>query len=888
VSLSAAQSEESLRDGRSVAIRPLHADDAAAVEALWRRLDAPERRRFLELAHLPSESPGEVVAARPPQAAGVVATVPGPVSESVVGLARYERSAADAAAFSVFVDPAYRRVGLATALVRRLAAAARHAGVRRLVSEVAAREHGVLALVRELGLDYEEQPGPTGVLASFAVAETDAYLDAVLADQRTRARAALEPFLRPASIAVVGASDRTTSIGGLVLVNLLASGYPGAVYPVNAKHDVVHGLAAFPDLSSCPAPPDLVVVAVPAAAVEGVVEEAGSIGSRAACVISAGFAEIGKEGRALQENLVARARVASVRLIGPNCMGLANGGPDPRFNATFSPTFPPPGRLALLTQSGGLGLAALDLLTGPSLGVSGFVSLGNSADLGPNDLLLYFDEDPSVDLVLAYLESVPDPRRFARVARSFSRRKPLVVMKAGRTGAGRRAASSHTAALAASEQAVEALFHQAGVVRAETLEEMFDVAAIATAYPELAGRRVAVLTNGGGPGILVADACEAAGLLVPELSASAQAALRSGLPAEAAVGNPVDIVASASAADYGRSLRILLEAEEIDAIIVVFIPPFLTRAEDVAGEIVAVAGDPPAKPIVAVFMTPQPAPSSLAEAGVPNFTFPERAAKALGRLARWAEWRARPPGKVILPEGIDTARGRAVVDAASRRLDPEGWMDPAGCEDLLRAYGIATVSSRRVRTPEEAATAQGELGGTVAVKIASAIHKTDVGGVALGIRSPKDAADAVRAIREQLTRAGLAEDAGEFLVQEQIEDGVEMIVGVVHDPAFGPLAMVGLGGTAVEVLGDVALRLTPLSDLDAEEMLRSLRSYRLLTGYRRSPPLDVAALAEVLHRVSAMVEDLEEIAELDMNPVFVRPRGAVVADVRIRLVPAAV
>jgi acyl-CoA synthetase (NDP forming)/ribosomal protein S18 acetylase RimI-like enzyme len=878
------RSEESLRDGRAVSVRALRVDDAAAVEGLWKRFDALERRRFLELAHLVSESPGDVTAARPPQAAGVVATVPGPVAHSVVGLARYELSAPGAAAFSVFVDPAYRRVGLGTLLLRHLAAAARHAGVGRLVSDLPARDRAILALVRELGLDYEERPSPTGVLATFAVAETDAYLDAVLADQRARARAALEPFLRPTSIAVVGASDRRTNIGGLVLSNVLASGFTGGLYPVNPKHDVVRGLAAFPDLSSCPAPPDLVVVAVPAPSVVGVVEEAGKVGSHAACVISAGFAEVGPEGQALQAELVARARAAGVRLVGPNCMGLASGGAASRFNATFSPTLPPPGRLALLTQSGGLGLAALDLLSGPSLGVSEFVAVGNSADLGPNDLLLYFDEDPTVGLVLAYLESVPDPRRFARIARSISRRKPVVVMKAGRTGAGRRAASSHTAALAASDQAVNALFHQAGVVRAETLEEMFDIAAVATAYPDIGGRRLAVLTNGGGPGILVADACEASGLLVPELSASVQGALRAGLPAEAAVGNPVDMVASASAVDYGRSLRILAAAEEVDAIIVVFIPPFLTSAEDVAAQISAAARElGPAKPIVAVFMTPDAAPPSLAEAGVPSFTFPERAAKALGRLAVWAEWRARPAGQVIFPEGMDAARGRSVVETILPGLSPEGWVDPAGCEGLLGAYGIPIVKSRRVRTPDEAAAAQAELEGTVAVKIASAIHKTDVGGVALGIGSPRGAAEAVREIRANLVRAGLAEDAEEFVVQEQVQDGVEMIVGVVHDPAFGPLAMVGLGGTAVEVLGDVALRLTPLSDLDVEEMIRSLRSYRLLTGYRRSPPLDVGALGEVLHRVSAMVEDIEEIAELDLNPLFVRPHGVVVADVRIRL-----
>jgi acetate---CoA ligase (ADP-forming) len=656
----------------------------------------------------------------------------------------------------------------------------------------------------------------------------------------------------------------------------------GPVYPVNPRHQVLHGVTCYPDLASCPTRPDLAVVAVPAPLVAGVVDQAGAQGVRAVCVISAGFAEVGGPGRELQEELLRRARAAGVRLIGPNCMGLLNGGPDPRFNATFSRAFPPPGHLAFVTQSGGLGLAALGLLNGPSLGISGFVSVGNAADLTPNDVLLHWDEDPGTDVVLVYLESVPDPRRFARIARRISRHQPVVAVKAGRTGAGRRAASSHTAALAAGETAVEALFHQAGVIRADTLEAMFDVAAVLSAQPVPAGRRVAVLTNGGGPGILVADACEAARLLVPELSDGAQAALRAGLLPEASVKNPVDTVASATAERYGQALRLLLAAEEIDAIIPVYIPAF-AAAEDFAREITAAAAALPAKPVIAVFLIAGPAPTSLASAGIPVFTYPEEAAAALGQIARWAEWRARHPGHVVTPPGIDPGRGRAVAGKVLAGQPGGGWASAEAAAQLLAAYGIPTARSRLVRTPAQAAAAQAALGGPVAVKIAAAIHKSDVGGVALGITTPQAAAQALTAIRTALAEVGLGGQAAEFVVQEQICDGVEMIVGVTHDPAFGPLVLAGLGGTTVEVLGDVAVRITPLSDTDVDEMLRSLRSYRLLTGYRQSPPLDVAAFAELLHRVSAMVEDIPEIAELDLNPVFVRQHGAVVADVRIRL-----
>jgi acetate---CoA ligase (ADP-forming) len=875
-----AASEETLRDGRVVVVRPLRADDAAGVEALWRRLDAPSRRRFTDLAHLPAERAGDVALPRPGHAAGIVATAP---SGQVAGVARYERTRADTARFLLFVDAFWRRVGLGTVLLRGLAEAARHAGIRRLAGDVPRGDVAILGLLEELGLEYQEQVTAATVHASFGVQETDAYLDAMLADQRAAARIAVGPFLRPAAIAVVGASDKPASIGRLLLANLLASGFTGPVYPVNPRHQVLEGAACYPDLASCPTRPDLAVVAVPAPAVADVVDQAGALGVRAACVVSAGFAEIGGQGRELQDELRRRARAADVRLIGPNCMGLLNGGPEPRFNATFSPAFPPPGRLAFVTQSGGLGLAALLLLAGPSLGVGGFVSVGNTADLSPNDLLLYWDEDPGTDVVLAYLESVPDPRRFARIARRVSRRKPIVAVKSGRTGAGRRAASSHTAALAAGETAVEALFHQAGVIRAGTLEEMFDIAAVLSAQPVPAGRRVAVLTNGGGPGILVADACEAAGLLVPELSDDTQAALHAGLPPQASVKNPVDVVASATARQYGQALRLLGAATEIDAIIAVFIPPFVTAAEDVAREIITAAAAAPAKPVIAVFLTAGPAPASLAGAGIPAFTYPEQAAAALGQIARWAEWRTRPAGHVVTPPGIDAGRGRAVVGKILASQPAGGWISAEAAAQLLAAYGIPAVRSRLVRTPDQAAAAQAELGGPVAVKIAAAIHKSDVGGVALGISTPQAAAQAVTGIRAALAETGLAGQASEFLVQEQIRDGVEMIVGVTHDPAFGPLVLAGLGGTTVEVLGDVAVRITPLSNTDVDEMLRSLRSYRLLTGYRQSPPLDVAAFAELLHRVSAMVEDIPEIAELDLNPVFVRQHGAVVADVRVRL-----
>ena len=720
-----------------------------------------------------------------------------------------------------------------------------------------------------------------------ADAESEQRLNAALADRLNATQEALDAFLRPRAIAVVGASSDPNTIAGMLFANLVASHFDGTVLPVNKRHPAVQGIVSYPELASCPVVPDLVVVCVPASAAAGVVAEAGDLGVKAVCVISAGFAETGTDGTALQADVVQAAAARGVRLVGPNCTGILSGNGGARFNATFSRTVPPPGRTALLTQSGAFGLAVLEAAEARGLGIGAFVSVGNSADIASNDLLVYWDRDPATDLVLLYLESVQDPRWFIRIARRVARRVPIVAVKAGRTEAGRRGAASHTAALAAGDAAVDALLQQAGVIRAESMEEMLDLATVLSSQRRFGGRRVAVLTNGGGPGVLAADACESNGLVVPELSELTAARLRSLLPPEASVANPVDMIASATAQQYGQAVRILGAAPEIDALIVMFNTPLLTRASDVAAELVAARNErsrsEPGRdvPLVAVFMNREGPPPVLREAGIASFTFPENAARALGRCVAWQERRARPVGRVLRPE-VDARRVRRLLADAGRSAT-DGWLDPLDAQALLDAYGIAVPRVFRVRTPAEAEAAQAELGRTAVVKLAVAIHKSDVGGVRLGVSTPAAAADAVRTIRTDLECAGLGAVAAEFLVQEQIDSGQEMIVGVNRDRLLGPVVMVGLGGRLVEVLGDVAVRIAPLTDADVEEMLHSLKSYRLLTGYRGAPALDVDALSQVLHRVSALVDDLAEIAEMDLNPVFVLEKGAVAADVRIRV-----
>jgi acyl-CoA synthetase (NDP forming) len=695
-------------------------------------------------------------------------------------------------------------------------------------------------------------------------------------------RDALDALLRPRSIAVVGASSDPGTVAGLLFENLIGSQFAGTVMPVNKRHPAVQGIAAYPDLASCPTVPDLVVVCVPAGAALEVMRQAGDLGVKAACIISAGYAETGADGAMRQSELAHEAAAGGVRLVGPNCTGVLNGTDGARFNATFSRAFPPPGRTSLLSQSGAIGLAVLEAAEVRGLGIGAFVSVGNSVDVGCDDLLCYWGDDPGTELILLYLESIQDPARFVRIARRISRRVPIVAVKAGRTVAGRRGAASHTAALSEGDVAVDAVLHQAGVVRAESIEEMLDLATVLSSQQSFRGPRVAIVTNGGGPGVLAADACEANGLVVPELDELTAAGLRAMLPPEASVSNPVDMIASASAEDYGKAVRILGASPEIDALVVMYNTPLVTRASDVARELVAARAELPADVALAtVFMNADGPPHELREAGIASFVFPENAAKALGRSVGWGHRRGQPLGRVLRPE-VDAQQARRFLAEAGRDAR-DGWLAALDAERLLGEYGIAVPRSIRVRTPGEAEAAQVDLGCTVVVKVAAAIHKSDVGGVRLGARTPAAAAGAVLAIRADLESAGRQDVGGEFLVQEQIESGQEMIVGLSRDPSLGPLVMVGLGGELVELLADVAVRLAPLTDDDIEDMLQSLRSYPLLTGYRGAPPLDVGALKQVLHAVSALAGDLPEIEEMDLNPVLVLEKGAVAVDVRVRV-----
>lgn len=889
--------DQALKDGTLVHLREVTPEDGPLLLAMWDRTSAESRRlRFMGPFTLDASNVGRFVDFDRGEQFAVAATRGQGPTERLLGIARFVRDLdrPEQAEFAALVEDAEQGKGVGIALVREVALQAAADGITHISGDILTENARMLNLVRDLGLEYRSDVDAAVVRSDLDTAVTPRFLAREIEEEREAARAAIARFLRPRSVAVVGASRDPKAIGGLVLANLIAGGFHGELLAVNPNATEVQGLTAHPSLSAAPSVPDLVLVCVPAPLVTGVVEEAGRLGIKAVCVISAGFAEVGAEGQARQDELLARAREHGLRLVGPNCMGLLNGTDAVRMNGTFSTTFPAAGRVSMSSQSGALGLAVLDHVDAIGLGISTFVSIGNKADVSTNDLLLYWEDDPDTDVILAYLESFGDPRRFARIARRVSRTKPIVVVKSGRTGAGVRAASSHTAAISAGDAATQALFDQTGVIRTETLEELFDVATLLSSQGLPRGRKVAVLTNAGGPGILAADALESNGLEVPELSERTIGELAAFLPAEAGISNPVDMIASASPEAYGRAMRVLGSAPEVDQLFVVFIATGTTDPDAVAEAIAEASAAMPEVPVVTVFMSSRgQRPAALARAGIPTFTFPEAAARAMGRVAGHARWRRRPLGDVVEPDGVDHAGARLLVDAhlaaeATRAGGAEGrWLVADEALAILAAYGIPVARSMVVATPEEGAAVQRDWSVPVAVKVAAAIHKADVGALRLGLGSGAAVAEAITEIRANLTAAGLAEHADRYVVQEMVGDGIEMVVGVRHDPSFGPIVVTGAGGTLVELLRDVSVRITPLTDVDVRDMLEGLRMAPLLRGYRGAPPADVAALTDLLHRVSAMVEDLPEVAELDLNPVFVRPvgQGSLAVDVRMRLAP---
>lgn len=880
------EAEVVLRDGTAVRVRTARPQDEDALVAFYRGLSEHSLvyRFFTRISNAALVHEVRRLLYNP-RAVHLVATFGDPPRVVAHGL--YALADSDRAEVAFAVADEFQGRGVGTLLLGQLAEVAARQGIRLFEASVLPTNHRMLEVFRESGFPVEVHAEPGQLRVTFPTELTEDALRRFERREQLAAQAALRPFFHPRGVAVVGASRRRGTIGGEIFHNLLRYGFEAPVYPVNPHAEVVQSVVSYPTVEAIPGPVDLAVVVVPAEQVVEVAWQCARKGVRGLVVISAGFAEAGEEGRARQEELLRVCRATGMRLIGPNCMGIVNTDPGVRLNATFAPVLPPPGRVGFLSQSGALGLAVMEYANQLGLGLSTFVSVGNKADVSGNDLLNYWDDDPNTDVILLYLESFGNPRKFSRIARRVSRRKPIVAVKSGRTGSGLRATASHTGALvAASDATVDALFRQAGVIRTDSLEEMFDVAVLLANQPVPAGPRVAIVTNAGGPGILCADACEAEGLVVPVLSPATQERLRTFLSAHAAVSNPVDLVASAPAEHYREAVAAVGADPNVDAVVVIFVPPLVTQAEDVAQAIVeGVARWPDRKPVLTVFMSARGVPELLRRSHlrIPSYAFPESAARALAHAVRYGQWRSRPAEPAARP--ADARRDEALALVATAVERGAGWLAPAEVEALLRCYGVSVVSQRFALTPEEAGEVAEGFEGPVALKVVApgVVHKTEVGGVLLDLQGRQEVERAAREMLARVTSAGHRVEG--FMVQEMAPPGLEMIVGVASDRHFGPVVACGAGGVLVELLREASLRLAPLTRTDASEMVRELRTFPLLQGYRGSPPCDVEALEDLLVRVGALADDIPHVVELDLNPVRVYRQGLRVLDARVRVEP---
>jgi acetyl coenzyme A synthetase (ADP forming)-like protein len=860
-----------LRDGSTLRLRPPSAADADGLLAFFTGLS--ERSRYLRFhGFLPADEAVRSAFVDPDwvERGSLVGTLASEGDrERVIALASYVRLRDPVVAEVAFaVADELQGRGIGTRLLEQLAVRAARAGIEEFIAEVLPENRPMLAVFEDAGFEVARELAEGEVEVRFPIAPTEEYLSRVDERDHVAVAASLRPFFEPRSVAVLGASRRPGTIGGELFRNILRADFAGAAYPVNRRGEAVAGVRAYTSIEEIPDEIDLAVVCLPGHQVLAAAEASLRKGVRALCVISAGFAETGSEGVERQERLLALVRSHGARLVGPNCLGIAAAAPS--LNATFGPRALPPGNVAFSSQSGALGLALLEHAAQRGLGFSSFISIGNKADVSSNDLLEWWEDDPTTDVIVLYLESFGNPRRFGRIAHRVARRKPLLALKSGTTRAGARAASSHTAALAGSEAAVEALFHQAGVIRARTLEELLDAAVVFSTLPLPMGRRTAIVTNAGGLGILCADAGEAAGLELATLSPATEAALHEALPAEAGLANPVDMLGSATGASYAAALPPLLADPRVDAVIALFVPPVHAGAEEVA-EAIAGAARGSEKPVLAVLVAEGATPAVLRDSGVAVFPYPESAATALALAAGRAEWLRRPAGSLPQIDDIDRKAARDIVDGALASSDG-GWLGPAETRGLLEAYGIPLVLERVVEGADAAVAAARELGFPVVVKSAvPGAHKTETGGVSLDLDDEAE----VRAAAERIGPA--------LIVQPMLKGGVELLAGVVQDQVFGPLVALGAGGVLAELVGEAEFRLAPLTDVDAEELVHAGKAGRLVAGYRGMPPADAAALVGLVHRLARLGVDLPAVAELDLNPVIAGPDGCVAVDARVRV-----
>ncbi|MBL7961125.1 acetate--CoA ligase family protein [bacterium] len=695
----------------------------------------------------------------------------------------------------------------------------------------------------------------------------------------------LDKVFKPRSIAIIGASRKKQTIGREIIHNLIEYEFTGAIYPVNPNADSIHSVKCYSSVKEIPGEIDLAIITVPKQLVLGVVDECGEKGIKGLIVITAGFKEVGAEGAELEQKLVEKIKQYGMRMVGPNCMGIINNDEQIQMNATFAPTRLSKGQIAFISQSGALGVAILENAAALQLGISCFASIGNKPNISGNDLLEYWKNESNTKLILMYLESFGNPKKFIEIARGITRFKPIIAVKSGRTVAGARAASSHTGALAGADIIVDEMFRQAGVIRVPSIEQLFDLAMAFDKQPLPHGDRVAILSNAGGPAIMATDALISNGLTLAELGQKTKDDLRQILSPDASVTNPIDTTAGGNAVIYGKALQILLADPNVDSMMAIFVPPMTEFAREVALQIVKINEQYPEKTILCCFMSQDKENISyLRTHNIPTYIFPESAVAALAAMNEHRKWRLKHEGTF---KNFDVKKDQVKKIIKHAYKENRLYLGQSEVFEILDAYGFRVAANTIVKNEDEAAEFAKKLQKPVVLKVHSStiVHKSDVGGVQVDLRSESEVRHGYQTIYKNLKEKKLDGQIEGMVVQEMVKGGKEVVLGMNHDKQFGPVIMAGLGGIYVEVLKDVAFRIAPLTDFDAKEMIESLRSYPLLQGVRGEKPVHIATVIEYILRLSQLVIDMEDIAEIDMNPfmVFESKNDCKIVDARIKL-----
>ncbi len=691
----------------------------------------------------------------------------------------------------------------------------------------------------------------------------------------------LDTLFAPKSVAVIGASNRQGSVGRAVFTNILLNEYTGTVYPVNPKDRSISGVRSYSSVQELPESVDVAVVVVPASVVPSVTEDCGRKGVKGLIVISAGFKEIGQDGAALERQVVSLAQKYSMRMIGPNCLGVINTDPEVRLNASFASQMPLEGSISFASQSGALGEAVIDYAAGEGIGFSKFISVGNKADVNENDILEYLRADPKTKVILLYLEDIVDGRKFVDTVSKVTEEKPIIAVKAGVSPEGAKAASSHTGALAGSDEAYNAILKQSGVLRVESIIDLFDYARAFAKQPLPRGNRVAIITNGGGPGIMATDASVRYGLQISQFSEATKAKLRAGLPKEASVNNPVDLIGDAQSDRYELALQALYD-EGVDCGLILLTPQAMVDLKKVAKTIASV-GPRSGKTILTSILgltDITPAVEVLESNNIPHYTFPESAVRALTAMYEYQRWVERPRTQ-IKHFDVDVGKAQEIILNAKRAGLTNLPQDEA--LRILSTYGVPVIKTETASSKTEAVEAATRIGYPVAMKIVSpdVVHKIDVGGVKLDLNSDQDVSEAFDEILKNVNSRVPGARIEGVILQEYITGGTETIIGIHRDPKFGPLLMFGLGGIYVEAYRDVSFRLAPIRELSADNMISQIRGSKILQGFRGQPPADTKTIAECIERLSQLSIDLPDVTELDVNPLVAFANGCKALDARV-------